>query len=102
MAFVVCPTHGGDGAVAVCPHVAERLLASQVIDEVLTPVTVVCEGATLGPTWLCPECAARFRVRAEGETFGGSDGLERYWVEIGFTPVCPQCFERARAGASST
>ena len=99
MAFVVCPEHGGHGAAAVCSHVATRLLAGEAIALTLVPVRASYAVTTLGPTWLCPECAARFNVPAEGTTFEGDEGLERYWSEIDWSPVCPLCFERGRTAA---
>lgn len=93
MAFIVCREHGGHGAAAVCPHVAARLLAKQPVDVPLAPVRASYAGTILGPTWLCPECAARFHVSAQGAMFEGDEGLERYWTEIDWSPVCPVCFE---------
>jgi len=58
----------------------------------LVPVRVTYLDETLGPTWLCFECAVVHGIPAEGSLLHGEDGLERYWVEIGFTLVCPSCF----------
>jgi hypothetical protein len=99
MAFVVCPEHGGHGAAAVCAHVASRLLAKQAITDRLVPVKASYAGTTLGPTWLCPKCAERFHVPSEGMTFDGDEGLERYWSEIDWSPVCRFCLDRGRTTA---
>src|SRR5690349_17636939 len=93
MAFVVCEKHGGHGAAAVCSHIAARVLANESINQRLVPIKVIYAGQMLGPTWLCPECAERYQVRASGATFQGDEGFEKYWTEIGLKPICPRCFE---------
>ena len=99
MAYVMCPEHGGHGAAAVCSHVVARLRARQAIVDKLVPVRANYAGITLGPTWPCPDCAARFGVPAGGATWEGDDGFDRYWSGIDWWPVCPQCFGRGRAAA---
>lgn len=99
MAFIICPEHGGIGAAAVCSHVAEWLRAPQPIAVKLVPVRTSHAGTTLGPTWLCPECAARCHVPYGGATCKGDGGLEQYWSGIDWSPVRPRCLERGRAPA---
>ena len=57
----------------------------------LAPVRAIFEGHHLGPTWLCPACAARHGVPPAGLLLHGDAGLERYLDDIGFTPVCRHC-----------
>jgi hypothetical protein len=98
MAYFVCTQHGGHGAAKVCSHVAQDLLvskdrAAQV--ERLLVVRANYEGTSLGPIWLCRECAKLHGVPSEGLYLEGEAGLERYLGNIGFAPVCPVCFEQA-------
>jgi hypothetical protein len=51
----------------------------------------------VGPTWLCPECAARPDVPAEGVTLTGEDGFAHFWTEVDWKPVCPGCLDACRA-----
>lgn len=93
MAFVVCPRHGGHGAAAACSHVAAMIAAQAAIAEAFYPVWASHAGQTLGPTWLCAACAREHHVPEEGLHLTGGEGLERFWTEIGFTPVCRWCLE---------
>jgi len=95
MAYVNCPEHGGNEAAAVCDHVAARVRSGDPIDGPLAPVSASFEGKTIGPTWLCAECALKFEVPSEGLTLTGEAGLNRYWMVIGFALVCAKCFEEA-------
>src|SRR6202007_2207759 len=98
MAFVKCSRHGGNGATAVCPHVAQKLRASPPqpgCTEPLFAVYAEYAATTLGPTWLCGMCASSHGVPEQGLRLEGEAGLERYLVEIGFEPVCPKCFANA-------
>src|SRR5215472_14532122 len=97
MAYIVCPKHGGSGAAAVCSHVASRVRDESVgrgkEAEPLFPVRVICAGQKLGPTWLCAACAREHCVPAAGLELEGDAGLERFISVIGFSPVCPKCFQ---------
>ena len=104
MPSIQCPKHGGHGTAAVCPHLAaivnedHRQAASQSMH--ICAVTVCYEGLVLGPTWLCSDCAARHGVPKEGLRLDGESGLERYWSDIGFVPVCRYCLDE-KLGSSS-
>ena len=100
MAFVICPTHGGNGAAAVCSHVAAKLRDRLPIESPLYPVSALYDGQTLGPTWMCATCARDHQVPEDGLRLSGEEGLERFWTDIGFTPVCPRCLESALRGTS--
>ena len=95
MAFVVCPIHGGHGADAVCRHVAGHIRRSEgalVVAGRLRPVRVAYKGFTLGPTWLCFECAESRDVPIEGALLNGDTGLEVFFCGIDWVPICPKCF----------
>ena len=96
MAFILCPRHGGNAAAAVCSHIAARVIAEIPVLTALVPVYASYAGTTLGPTWLCPACAAGMAVPASGATFTGDDGLDRYLIEVDWRPVCSPCFEESR------
>ena len=91
MAFVIGPKHGGIGAAAVCSHVAAKVAAGIPIDRPLHSISASYEGQTRGPTWVCTSCAGVHHVPEEGLRLSGEEGVERFWTEIGFTPVCPRC-----------
>ena len=103
MAYILCPKHGGTGAAAVCSHVAARVEAASAGQsrETLSPVRVTVGDTTLGPTWLCADCARQHSVPPEGLHLHGDDGLDRYMDIIGFTPICPRCFEESYGRAAS-
>jgi len=94
MAYILCERHGGSGAAAVCDHVAASLFSTSPhpLDSAsLVPVLTTYADQTLGPTWLCPDCAALHRVPPDGLILEGEEGLDRFFDTIGFTPVCPSC-----------
>jgi hypothetical protein len=97
VALILCPKHGR-GCSAVCSHVAVLVWAGAPVRQSLVPMCASYEGQVLGPTWLCPECAARFGVPAEGVTLEGEEGFDRFWGEVDWRPVCPGCFEACRVG----
>jgi hypothetical protein len=96
MALVICPRHGRQGAAAVCAHVAIAVAAQAPVDGPLYPVSASYAGLDIGSTWLCAACAREHRVPGTGLHLTGEAGLERYFSEIGFTPVCHFCFVSAR------
>lgn len=97
MSFILCPKHGGHGAASVCEHVAAKVAApggeQSLSNQTLIPVRVTYQQQTLGPTWLCADCALDHGIPAEGLALDGEAGLERFLTVIGFTPVCRHCFE---------
>ena len=95
MALVLCPKHGG-GCAAVCLHFAAMVYAGTPIRQARFPISVTYAGQTLGPTWLCAECAARFNVPAEGVTLTDDNGLDIFWCKVDWKPVCPGCYDACR------
>src|SRR5690348_9490000 len=98
MAAILCSKHGRHGAAAVCSHVAERVRANEPIRDALSRVRARYAGTTIGPTQLCPECAARFNVPVTGAMLEGDEGIDRFF-EIGWVQLCPRCLEMCRAPA---
>ena len=98
MALVLCPKHGR-GCAAVCSHFATMVYEGAPIRQPRFPISANYAGQTLGPTWLCGECAARFGVPPEGVTLTGEDGLDIFWGEVDWKPVCPGCYDACRAAA---
>lgn len=66
------------------------------INEPLVPVLCVYEGTELGPIWLCQACAKVHEIPPEGATLDGDAGMDKFWVTIDWSPVCPMCFKELR------
>jgi len=101
MAYIICETHGGHTTEAVCPHLHARILARLQIDRPITPLRASYGGHTLGPIWLCPDCATRMQIPPAGATLEGEDRLDRWFIETDFVPVCRYCFNEYRTDPPS-
>jgi hypothetical protein len=95
VALIRCPKRG-PGCAAVCSHFAAFVCAGIPIRQARFPISASDAGQTLGPTWLCAECAARFGVPPEGLTLTGEDGIDIFWGEVDWKPVCPGCYDDCR------
>ena len=98
MAFVACQRHGGHIAPLLCPH-----LRRAVYERLPLPEIFYVEAWYLGdPMWahhLCPNCAGEFGLTEHRTIWKDDESLDRLMAKHDVTPVCPLCFEEAKAVA---
>jgi hypothetical protein len=98
MAFVICQRHGGHVAPLLCPH-----LRRAVQERLPLPDVFYVETWYLGdPAWshhLCPSCAREVGVTENRTIWKDDEGLDRLMGKHDVAPVCPLCFDEAKAVA---
>src|SRR5687767_6916714 len=98
MAFVICQRHGGHGAPLLCPHLRDAMQKRLPL-----PRVFYVEAWHLGtPAWghhLCPSCAQEIGVSENPTTWKDDEGLDRLMEKHDVAPVCPLCFDEAKAVA---
>jgi len=98
MAYVMCQRHGGHIAPLLCPHLRHAVLKRLPLPEVF-----YVEAWYLGgPAWshhLCPLCAREIGVTENPTVWKDDDALDRLISKHDVAPVCPSCFDEAKAVA---
>ena len=91
MAFIICQKHGGQGAAAVCPHVAAKIRHGEEVRD-LRPCAVRYSEFKIGPIWCCRVCADHYEIPLGGVLLHGDHGIDRMFT-TDWVPVCPLCFQ---------
>ena len=98
MAYVMCQRHGGHIAPLLCPHLRHAVLKRLPLPEVF-----YVEAWYLGgPAWshhLCPLCAREIGVTESPTIWKDDEALDRLISKHDVAPVCPSCFDEAKAVA---
>jgi len=98
MAFVICQRHGGHVAPLLCPHLREAVHAGLPLSEIF-----YVEAWYLGDrAWshhLCPSCAREIGVTDNSTIWKDDESLDRLMGIRDIAPVCPLCFDEAKAVA---
>jgi hypothetical protein len=98
MAFIVCESHGGHGAVFVCPHVQEAVLHQRKADLIVVRVSTRFEGQVLCPIYACNNCAENLGIGQDDVVLEDESWQDCFSDDIDMRPVCPFCLDDAFPG----
>jgi hypothetical protein len=96
MAIVICKGHGGHPAPLLCPHLRRAVLEGLPLPEIFYVEAWYLDA----PAWshhLCPDCARELGVTENHTIWKDDEGLDRLMGKSDTAPVCPGCFDEARA-----